>query len=64
MSIVEYAYKNRDELRLWVPKREALQRLVYLSASRSRLLTAQKMLKTPLNKSMGLVGKAIAKLTG
>lgn len=64
MRIAEYAYKNRDELRLWEPKREVLQRLAHLSATRSRLLTAQKILKTPLNESVGFVGKAIVKLTG
>ena len=64
IRIAEYAYKNRDELRLWEPKREVLQRLAHLSATRSRLLTAQKVLKTPLNESVGFVGKAIVKLTG
>jgi transposase len=60
MRIAEYAYRNREGLRLWQPKREVVQRLAHLSATRSRLLTAQKMLKTPLKESVGFVKKGLA----
>lgn len=34
--IALYAYKNREEVRLWTPKREAIQQLDRLTATRSR----------------------------
>ena len=34
-----------------------MQRLAHLSATRSRLLTVQKLLKTPLKESLGFVSK-------
>ncbi|MBS1666294.1 MAG: IS110 family transposase [Bacteroidetes bacterium] len=46
--IANYAYKNRDELRLWAPRREQVQQLAHLSSTRSRLIKAKKMLRTPL----------------
>ena len=46
--IANYAYKNRDELSLWAPRREEVQQLAHLSSTRSRLIKAKKMLKTPL----------------
>lgn len=60
IRIAEYAYRNREGLRLWQPKREVVQRLAHLSATRSRLLTAQKLLKTPLKESLGFVRKGLA----
>lgn len=48
MRIAAYAYKNRDELRLWSPRREEVQQLAHLSSTRSRLIKAKKMLQTPL----------------
>jgi transposase len=61
IRIAEYAYKNRDELSLWKPKREIIQKLTYLTATRSRLLQAQKILKTPLKEFEGYVDKSIIK---
>jgi transposase len=46
--IASYAYKNRDELRLWTPRRDVVQELAHLSSTRSRLIKTKKMLKTPL----------------
>lgn len=60
IRIAEYAYKNREKLRLWQPKREVVQRLSHLSATRSRLITAQKILKAPLKESIGFVKKGVA----
>lgn len=60
IRIAEYAYKNRDGLRIWQPKREVVQRLAHLAATRSRLITAQKVLKTPLRESIGFVKKSVA----
>jgi transposase len=60
IRIAEYAYKNREELRLWQPKREVIQKLAYLTSIRNRLLDVQKHLKTPLKESKGFVCKSIA----
>jgi transposase len=61
MRIAAYAYKNRDELRLWAPRREEVQQLAHLSSTRSRLIKARKMLKTPLKEYGSFVKKKAAK---
>lgn len=61
IRIAEYAYKNREELRMWQPKREVIQKMAYLAATRSRLLEAQKLLKTPLKEANSFVKKRICK---
>jgi transposase len=48
MRIAGYAYDNRDKVRLWVPKREIIQQLSHLAATRQRLITVKKQLKVPL----------------
>jgi len=48
MRIAAYAYDKRDRLRLWVPKRDMVQRLAHLAATRLRLITVKKQLRTPL----------------
>jgi transposase len=57
MRIAAYAYKNRDELRLWAPRREEIQQLAHLSSTRSRLIKAKKMLKTPLKEYGAFINK-------
>lgn len=49
VRIAGYAYDKRDKLRLWAPKRDIVQQLAHLSATRSRLIAVQKQLKAPLN---------------
>jgi len=49
IRIAGYAYKERETLRLWQPKREIVQQLAHLAAMRLRLITVKKQLKTPLN---------------
>jgi transposase len=61
MRIAAYAYKNRDELRLWVPRREEVQQLAHLSSTRSRLIKVKKMLKTPLKEYGSFVKKKASK---
>jgi transposase len=61
MRIAEYAYKNREELRLWVPKREVIQTLAHLSTNRTRLIDAQKLLKTPLEENSTFIKKSMLK---
>ena len=60
IRIAEYAYKNREELRLWQPKREVVQKLAYLATTRARLVEAQKQLKTPLNEAKEFISKSVA----
>jgi len=61
MRIAAYAYKNREELRLWSPRREQVQQLAHLSSTRSRLIKAKKMLKTPLMEYGSFVKKKSSK---
>jgi transposase len=61
IRIAGYAYKQRQELRLWEPKRDIIQRLAHLTATRSRLVEAKKMLKTPLREHDGFSSKKIAR---
>lgn len=46
--IALYAYKNRDDIKLWKPQRELVLKLRDLLAVRERLITAQNSLKTPI----------------
>jgi len=59
IRIAEYAYKNRDGLRLWTPKREIVTELSHLAALRSRLINAKKQLSMPLEESSSFVSKKI-----
>jgi transposase len=60
--IAQYAYKNRETLRLWQPKRQVITKLKELAALRSRLLNAKKQLSVPINET-ALFDKALAKQT-
>jgi transposase len=62
--IAMYAYKNRDELKLWKPKREILKQLKHLTTLRARLINVSKQLKTPLKEITGYVEKKIHKHSG
>jgi len=46
--IAGYAYDQRNKLLLWVPKREVIQQLAHLAATRLRLVSVKKQLKVPL----------------
>jgi transposase len=59
IRIAEYAYKNREGLRLWKPKREVIQQLAHLTATRSRLIEAQKLLAVPLKEKNNFIKKSI-----
>jgi len=61
MRIAEYAYKNREYVRLWQPKRDVVKQLAHLVAVRTRLIAAHKMLKTPLSEGAGFVDRDIQK---
>lgn len=61
IRIAEYAYKNRQELRLWTPKREVLVKLSQLASTRSRLIQVRKMLTTAIQENHGFINKKTAK---
>lgn len=61
--IAQYSYKNRENPRLWSPKRDIIQELDRLTAIRSRLKNAIKMLETPLVDSKDFIGKKAHKGT-
>ncbi len=46
--IALYAYKNRDDVKVWQPSREELQKLKQLLSIRKRLIKAKTNLKKPL----------------
>jgi len=61
IRIAEYAYEKREKLRLWTPKREAVQQLARLSTIRTRLISAKKMLVVPSGENELFVKKSTAK---
>lgn len=60
--IAQYTYKNREALRLWQPKRQAIIQLKELAGLRSRLLNAKKQLTIPA-KETALFNKELAQQT-
>ena len=52
-----YAYKNREDIKLWTPKRPVIVQLDRLTALRDRLVKTLKVLKTPLSDAKNLVDK-------
>ena len=61
VRISEYAYEKREKLKIWTPRREVVDRLAQLSTLRSRLITARKMVSTPLGEAKSLCGKQVAR---
>ncbi|WP_426328803.1 IS110 family transposase [Pedobacter sp. R-06] len=61
IRIASYAYKNREELRLWKPKRAVIQQISHFSAMRLRLIEAKKMLTVPLIENGPFLNKKEAK---
>jgi transposase len=60
--IAQYAYKNRDTLRLWQPKRQVITQLKEMAALRNRLISAKKQLSVPV-KETALFDKILAEQT-
>ncbi|WCT14432.1 IS110 family transposase [Mucilaginibacter jinjuensis] len=59
IRIAQYLYKNREQFKLWQPKRPVVQELAHLSALRNKLITLGKSLNTPLNEDALFVNKRI-----
>lgn len=51
--IAQYAYKNKEELKIWQPKREVVRKLGYLSGVRTRLINAKKQLTLTVKETAG-----------
>ena len=59
--IAEYAYRFRDQLRLWQPPRQVAQQLSLLSATRQRLIQVYNQLAVPLNEQQSFVNPSLQK---
>lgn len=59
--IGEYAYRFRDQMRLWHPPRQIIQQLSYLSAVRQRLIQAYNLLAGPLAEPESFVSASLQK---
>ena len=56
-----YAYKNREDVKLWIPKRKIIIELDRLTALRDRLVKVIKQLNTPLSDAEKIVDKKMLK---
>jgi len=61
IRIAEYAYTQREELRLILPKRPIIGQLAMLNTLRNRLLNLQIAIQNPLKEQKGFVKKGMAK---
>lgn len=59
--IADYAYKNREHLKLWLPKRPVIDRLSALTTLRNRLIKLQKANATPLKEQSTFISPALQK---
>jgi len=58
--IALYAYKNRDDIKLWKPQRDVILQLRDLLALRERLITSQKALTNPIEELLAMGAKSAA----
>jgi transposase len=58
--IALYAYKNRDDVKLWKPQRDVILQLRDLLALRERLITSQKALTNPIEELIAMGAKSAA----
>ena len=59
--IAQYAYRFRDQMRLWEPPREIIQKLAFLSATRQRLNQAYNLLAVPVAEQETFISKSLQK---
>ena len=59
--IAQYAYRFRDQMRLWEPPREVIQKLALLSATRQRLNQAYNLLAVPASEQETFVSRSLKK---
>lgn len=60
--IAQYAYRFRDQMRLWEPPREVIQTLAFLSATRQRLNQAYNLLAVPVAEQETFVSRSLQKM--
>jgi transposase len=58
--IALYAYKNRDDIKLWKPQRDVILQLRDLLSLRERLITSQKALTHPIEELIAMGAKSAA----
>jgi transposase len=59
--IAQYAYRFRDQVRLWTPPRQVMQKLAFLSATRQRLNQAYNLLAVPVTEQETFISKSLQK---
>ena len=59
--IAEYAFRFRDQMRLWQPPRPVMQKLAALSALRQRLSVVRQQLQQPITEQEGFVDSMLQK---
>lgn len=59
--IAQYAYRFRDQMRLWQPPREVMQKLTFLSNTRQRLNQAYNLLAVPVAEQDTFVNRSLQK---
>jgi len=59
--IVQYAYKNRQELVFWRPQRLIIQKMQALLSLRERLIRSKVQLEVPLKESVGFLDDSVIK---
>jgi transposase len=59
--IVQYAYKNKEQLTYWAPQRPALQKLKALLILRERLIKTKNQLETPITESKNFIEEPLRK---
>ena len=57
-------FRFRDQLRLWEPPRQIVQKLALLSATRHRLISVYNQLACPLTEQQGFIGPVLQKQLG
>ena len=62
IRIAQYAYRLRDQVKLWQPAREVVDRLKHLAALRERLVETRKRLLTPVKELLEIGNDAMAKV--
>jgi transposase len=62
IRIAQYAYRSKQQLKLWEPTREVVERLKHLSALRERLVETRKRLLTPVEELFKVGNEVMAKV--
>jgi transposase len=62
IRIAQYAYRLKDQIKLWTPVREVIDKLKHLSGLRERLVETKKRLLTPVEELFKVGNKSIAKV--